>query len=63
MCNLSEGIYEEGRQEGIQEGVHEANIKTAKRMIQRNNFAREDIAELTGLTLEEVEALTNLQPV
>ncbi len=79
MCNLSEGIYEEGRQkgrqegrregvqegrqEGRQEGVHEANIKTAERMIQRNNFAREDIAELTGLTLEEVEELTNLQPV
>ncbi len=58
MCNLGEGIYEKG----AQKGAHEANVETAKKMIKRNKDTLQDIADLTGLKLEEVEALANMQP-
>lgn len=43
---------------GRREGAHDANIETARRMLRRNRPV-EEVAEDTGLTAEEVEALKN----
>ncbi len=58
MCNLSEGIYEEG----VREGIHENSVRTAKVLIDMKKISFQEIARATGLTFEEVEKLANLQP-
>lgn len=46
----------EGRAEGIKFGVNKANIDNARRMKQKG-FSIDVIAEITGLTMDEVEKL------
>ena len=57
-------VREEGREEGIEEGIeigmekgeHTGKLSTARRM-KAKNCDIAFIAEMTGLTLEEVEAI------
>ena len=60
MCNLSQGIKEEGRLEGHQEGRLEGSIaraiENAKNFLNMG-FSPEQVAKGTGLTLEEVMQL------
>ena len=46
----------EGWAEGRAEGIEETNRKNARRM-KAKGFAIEDIAEITGLTAEEIDRL------
>ena len=46
----------EGRKEGLAEGKAEANMDNA-RMMKAKGFSAEVIAEITGLTIEEIETL------
>ena len=50
-------LIEEGREEGRKEGEEVGRRKTAKRMLKRGRLTYEEIAEDSGLTLEEVTAL------
>lgn len=50
--SLKEGI-KEGRKEGIKEGMKE----TALRMLTAGKYALEEIANISGLTLDEVNQL------
>ena len=50
-----EGL-EEGKKEGLEEGKKEGKKDIARKMLKRN-MSIEDIKELTGLTLEELEKL------
>ena len=50
-----EGI-KEGREEGIKEGIEQDRIEIAKKMIKKK-MKIEDICEITGLTIEEIEEL------
>lgn len=59
MCNLGEGIYEKAYEKAEKEKA----IAIAKKMLARGNSSVAEIAEDTGLTIEEVENLSNLQPV
>ena len=59
MCNLGEGIYEKAYEIGDKERA----VAIAKKMLERGKYAIEEIAEDTGLTIEEIEQLSNLQPV
>ena len=52
-----EGIAE-GKEIGLVEGEANANIATAKRMLAKGCYSLQDIAELTNLTLADVEKLT-----
>lgn len=56
----AEGIVE-GKEIGLVEGeamgIANANIATAKRMLAKGCYSLEDIAELTSLPIEQVEAL------
>lgn len=55
-----EGRHEgrhEGRQEGRQEGQHEAREETARNLIARTEMNDQMIAEIAGLSEDEVSAL------
>lgn len=47
----------EGKAEGIAEGEANANIATAKHMLAKGCYSLEVIAELTNLSLADVEKL------
>ena len=46
-----------GIKEGIKEGILEANKATALRMLKKGEFSYEMVAEMTELSLEEVNIL------
>ena len=46
----------EGREEGIEKGREEEKIEIAKAMLSKNK-PLEEIAEFTGLSLDEIEQL------
>ena len=51
----------EGRAEGRAEGNHEKAVNTALKMLLRGRDSIEEIAEITGLSLEEVRKLADNQ--
>ena len=54
--SLKEGIRE-GRKEGRKEGLREGMKEAALRMITAGKYALEEIADISGLSLEEVNQL------
>ena len=48
---------QEGIQEGIKQGVKQGITSTVLRMLASGKYALEEIAEISGLTLDEVKAL------
>lgn len=52
---MQQGI-QQGIQQGMQQGMTEGIIKTAKKMLIRN-MSLEDIADITGLTIQEIKNL------
>ncbi|MBQ9630425.1 MAG: hypothetical protein IJR49_02430, partial [Treponema sp.] len=55
---ISQGI-ERGISQGFKQGVHEQKILMAERMLSRG-FSYNDIVDMTGLSLEEIEGLQNV---
>ena len=53
MCNLSQGILEQG----ISHGIEQEKIDSAMRMIKTNKLSLKEIAFYSGLTLEQVQKL------
>ena len=53
MCNLSEGIYENG----VEDGANNKAVTTAQNFLKLNKVTIEDIAMCTGLTVEEVKQI------
>ena len=49
-------IYRRGKKEGIKQGIMENSIAIAKKLLRRNN-SKEEVAEITGLKIEEIEKL------
>ena len=45
------------RREGVAEGEANANIATAKRMLAKGRYSLQEITELSGLSLADVEKL------
>ena len=50
-----DGIVE-GIKKGISQGIMENSIAIAKKLLSRNN-SKEEVAEITGLKIEEIEKL------
>ena len=46
----------EGIEEGIEKGIKQTELNVAKRM-KNSNFSFDDIAKITGLSLEEIEKI------
>lgn len=61
MCKVMEDMrnqsLQEGIQEGIKQGVKQGITSTVLRMLASGKYALEEIAEISGLTLDEVKAL------
>ncbi|MBR3761435.1 MAG: Rpn family recombination-promoting nuclease/putative transposase [Lachnospiraceae bacterium] len=61
MCQALKEMMEEANSEGMQAGMQKGALEkakeTAKRMINKGRFSYEEIAELTSLTVEEVQEL------
>ena len=53
----AEGM-EQGIRQGIEQGIEQGKIKVARRMLAKGS-STEDIADVTGLTVEEVCKLQN----
>ena len=61
---LQQGIQQgiqQGMQQGMQQGISEAREKTAIKLLKRGKLTVEEIAEDTGLSVEEIEQLAGLQ--
>ena len=59
---LERGIergLEQGRLEGLERGAYQKALETAKKLLLRG-YSSEDIADLSGLTLSQVQELLNL---
>ena len=56
MCNLSEGIWEDGIELGVKQGRTEATEEIAVKML-RKRTPMETVAEFTALSLVQVQAL------
>ena len=65
MCKVIEDMRreerEEGRQEGLLEGRQENMNAIARRMRTAGRYALEEIAEISGLSLDEVRKLQGAQ--
>ena len=65
MCRLLEEMRneaaEKAKAEGRAEGNHEKAVNTALKMLLRGRDSIEEIAEITGLSLEEVRKLADNQ--
>ena len=48
--------HKQGVAEGMEKGIVQGYVETARRM-KAKGFAVEDISEITGLSIEEIEAL------
>ncbi len=56
-------ILNQGIKQGIDQGASAANRTTALRMLKRGKLTIPEIAEDTGLSVEEVELLAEVQTV
>ena len=63
MCNLGEGLYEEAYEEAYEKAGKEMAVAVAKKLLARGKNTVEEISEDTGLSVGEIENLSNLQPV
>ena len=50
MCNLSQGIRDRGRAEGIAEGIESTHISVIKQMMKNLNFTAEQAMSAIGLS-------------
>lgn len=57
MCRAMEEMRIESWQEGVEEGRKEGRKDTALRMLKAGKYTLDEIAEMSGLSLEEVKAL------
>lgn len=53
MCNLGEGIYEQGEEIGITKGKIEGKIEAYSNMIKKGKYSVEEAAEELGITIAE----------
>ena len=58
MCKAMEDMRNQERSEGKQEGMKESMKAVALRMLQAGKYALEEIADISGLPLDEVKVLS-----
>ncbi len=57
MCRIMEDMWNESLKEGLQKGIKEGVKEAALRMLDAGKYALEEIADISGLSLEEVSQL------
>ena len=61
MCKVIEEMRKEEREEGIKEGIKAGMRTTALRMLEVGKYALEEIATISGLSLDEVKKMQTEQ--
>ena len=65
MCKVMEDMrnesLREGMEQGMKQGMKKGMEKAALRMLQAGKYALEEVAQISGLSLEEVEKLQSGQ--
>lgn len=61
MCKLLEDMRAEVAAEAAAKAAHKKAVSTALKMLSREGYSMEEIAELNGLPLEEVQELSKKQ--
>ena len=61
MCRVMEDMRNQSLQEGLKQGARENMKATAKRMLVAGKYSLEEIAEIVGLSLDEVRELQSKQ--
>lgn len=56
-------VFQEAFQEGFQEARRENMLATAKKMLSLGKYALDEIAQITGLSLDEVKTLQASQNI
>lgn len=54
MCKAMEDM----RNQALEEGIKQGKIDVAFRMVKKGDFSDEEIAELSGLSIEEIKKLS-----
>ena len=62
MCEIMNKLNEKAAKEAAEKAAHQTKIQNALSMIKKGKLDFNEIAEYTGLTLEEVKALAEGQP-
>lgn len=57
MCRAFEEVREESMREGVLKGARANSIAVAQRMLKSKKYTYDEIADMAGLTLEEVKVL------
>ena len=57
VCRIMEDMRNESLKEGLQKGIKEGMKEAALRMLDAGKYALEEIADISGLSLEEVSQL------
>ena len=57
MCEGMRGLLEDATNEGVQQGIQQGIQQIALRMLKANCFSIEMIAQMTGLSAQEILAL------
>lgn len=57
MTRLGEMLMEDGRKEGLEEGAKNNCRKIVRNMLAQKRFSYEEIAKLTGTSVEEVKQI------
>ena len=52
-----EAGFTEGEKQGMERGTHLNSIATARRMLRSGKFSPEEVADFSGLPIEEVKKL------
>lgn len=58
MSEIMDRLVEKRVQEAVNKAVHECSVKTAKKLIALEKLSLEEIAEYSGLSVEEVRELS-----
>lgn len=69
MSNLAEGVIENGIKKGVRQGIktgrvigeRECRLEIARRMV-RKGYRDEEIAEISGANVEEIEKIRREEP-
>ena len=57
MCEGMKGLLEDATKEGVLQGIQQGIQQIALRMLKANCFSMETIAQMTGLSIQELQAL------
>ena len=57
MCGALKVLLGDAKKEGVEQGINDERVAMARRMLKNGKYSCKDIAEVSSLSMEEVQAL------